>query len=82
MATRLEKLEKIKLPSAKPEVVSAVPPVTQTIIINNPNININYLQDSARANGPMSSRGLDNWSLNNNLKEVSSFTFSSAKLGS
>lgn len=79
MATRLEKLEKIKLPSAKAEVVAGVPPVTQTIIINNPNININYMNDSARTNGPMSSRGLDNWNLNNNLKEVASFIFSSVK---
>lgn len=83
MATRLEKLDKIKLPpSNKPEQSAGVPPVTQTIIINNPNININYMNDSARTNGPMSSRGLDNWNLNNNLKEVVYSLFSSAKLGS
>jgi len=40
-------------------------PVNQTIIINNANININYLNERT---GPLSSRGLDNWNLNNNLK--------------
>jgi len=47
-----------------------MPAYNQTIIINNPNININYMNDSskANANGPLSSRGLDNWHLNNNLK--------------
>lgn len=81
MNTRLEKLEKIRLPApaAKPETTPALP-ITQTIIINNPNININYLNnDTSRSNGPLSSRGLDNWSLNNNLKEVSKTSFSSAK---
>jgi hypothetical protein len=58
--------------------------VTQTIIINNPNININYLNDSKAAaqNGPMSSRGLDSWNLNNNLKEVPIALRSSARPGS
>lgn len=71
MTTRLEKLEKIRLPppTGRPEGASGTP-VTQTIIINNPNININYMNESSRANGPLSSRGLDNWNLNNNLKEV------------
>jgi hypothetical protein len=45
-----------------------LPPFNQTIIINNPNININYLGDGSRDNQPLSSRGLDNWHLNNNLK--------------
>ena len=46
-------------------------PFNQTIIINNPNININYLPEARPdRNAPLSSRGLDNWHLNNNLKEV------------
>lgn len=47
---------------------SKLPPFNQTIIINNPNININYLNDATKINEPLSSRGLDNWTLNNNLK--------------
>lgn len=69
MATRLEKIEKVRLPPpSERSDVPAAAPITQTIIINNPNININYMNDSSKANGPQSSRGLDNWHLNNNLK--------------
>jgi hypothetical protein len=69
MSTKLEKLEKIRLaPSRGKAEPQGTPAVTQTIIINNPNININYMNDGTRPNGPMSSRGLDNWHLNNNLK--------------
>jgi hypothetical protein len=66
---KLEKLEKLKIPKDPPKIESArLPPFNQTIIINNPNININYLNDGNRPNDPLSSRGLDNWNLNNNLK--------------
>ena len=68
MSGRLQKLQKIKLPPKGQGQGGG--PVTQTIIINNPNININYMNEASKHNGPMSSRGLDNWNLNNNLKEV------------
>lgn len=43
---------------------NGVNPVNQTIIINNPNININYMNENKQLPG----KGVDNWNLNNNLK--------------
>lgn len=69
----------------------------QTIIINNPNFNINYVDaptynpdlrpqnKTIYNNHPFeakdSSKGIEAWNLNKNLKEVTIFLFSSVKPG-
>lgn len=69
MAIRVDKLEKLKLPQSRGRnEAQGLPAFNQTIIINNPNIHINYLHENQKPTAPLSSRGLDNWNLNNNLK--------------
>jgi len=69
MAIRAEKLEKLKLPQSRGRNESqALPAFNQTIIINNPNIHINYLHENQKPAAPLSTRGIDNWNLNNHLK--------------
>ena len=93
------KKEKLTLP-VKTRSNSGLPAIennafNQTIIINNPNFNINYIEASDHHSQPKntqkgikertlydphnSSKGIDAWNLNKNLKEVSVALFSSVK---
>lgn len=75
--TNFAKNTNYNLPNIEPN------PYNQTIIINNPNFNINYIQSPPKQHQTIDPKltHRDNWNLNKNLKEVIAFSFSLVKQG-